>query len=315
VRQEGEYLPLTNSIAAAQLHKLDTPATTLRIIGTDTMKDLLTRWITGFRKLHPEASVELTANGALTAAPALASGAADLVPLGRELTPSELVAFHEHHAYDPIAIPVALGSYDISGKTVALAFFVNAANPIQRLNFQQLATIYCGDQPSPTWSDLGVTGPLASQPVHPIGVNFPDGISNFIRLRICHDGTFHSGIREEHTGGKINVLDRIVSDVATDPAAIGYAGFANLKPDTKLVTISEGASAYLAGTRAEVASGSYPLTRTIYIFADRAPGKPLSGLVEEFLRYVTSPEGQSLVSTDGIYMPLPATQAVPSLLH
>lgn len=287
----------------------------LRIVGTDTMKELLSRWIEGFVALHPDARIELTAKGALTAAPALATGAADLAPLGRELTPSELATFRRRHAYDPTAIPVGLGSYDVSGRTVALAFFVNAANPIQRLSFQQLDAIYCtmlkqgAKQTVVTWGQLGVKGPLAGVEIHPIGVNFPDGISNFIRLRVCKDGQFRTGIREEHTGGPVNVLDRIVSDVVADEASIGYAGFANLKRGSKLVAISEEGGPYLSGSRAEVASTQYPLTRHIYILVDRAPGEPLPRLAEEFLRYVLSPQGQALVSTDGLYMPLPAADA------
>lgn len=287
----------------------------LRIVGTDTMKDLLTRWIDAFRAQHPAVHIELTANGALTAAPALASGAADLVPLGRELTPSELGLFRASHPYGPTAVPVALGSYDLSGKTVALAIYVNAENPIQHLTLEQLDAIYCTSlkrgarSTALTWSQLGATGDFAAKEVHPVGVNFPDGISNFIRLRVCNDGTFRNGIREEHTGGAINVLDRIVSDVAADVTAIGYAGFANLKPGTKLVPISEGHGRFLAGTREEVAAAVYPLTRTIYIFVDRAPGKALSSVAATFLDFILSPAGQSLVGTDHVYMPLPTLLA------
>ncbi len=287
----------------------------LRIVGTNTMKDLLTRWIDAFTARHPGVHIELTVNGALTAAPALASGAADLVPLGRELTPSELALFRASHPYPPTAVPVALGSYDISGKTVALAIYVNAANPIQNLTFQQLDAIYCttlkrgAASIASTWSQVGVSGKFAAKEIHPIGVNFPDGISNFMRLRVCNDGTFRSGIREEHTGGAINVLDRIVSDVAADPGAIGYAGFANLKPGTKLVPISEDSHPFLVGTRDEVATATYPLTRAIYIFIDRAPGKSLSSVAAAFLEFVLSPGGQSFVGTDHVYMPLPTALA------
>ncbi|HZQ45294.1 MAG TPA: substrate-binding domain-containing protein [Acidobacteriaceae bacterium] len=286
----------------------------LRIVGTDTMKDLLTRWIDAFTARHPGVHIELTANGALTAAPVLASGAADLVPLGRELTPSELKLFRASHSYLPTAIPVALGSYDISGKTVALAFYVNSANPVSHLTFQQLDAIYCTSlkrgEPHPitTWRQVGVTGNFADKQIHPIGVNFPDGISNFIRLRVCSDGDFRMGIREEHTGGAINVLDRIVSDIAQDPTAIGYAGFANLKPGTKLIPISEDGGPYLSGSRAEVSSTHYPLTRTIYLYVDRSPDHPLSPIADAFIHFVISPAGQALVATDGVYMPLPLNE-------
>jgi phosphate transport system substrate-binding protein len=283
----------------------------IRIVGTDTMKELMDRWIAAFTALHPAVHIELTAKGALTAAPALADGSADLAPLGREFTPAELAAFRSSRTYDPIGIPVALGSYDVSGRTVALALFVNQDNPIAHLTFQQLDAIYCtslsrgSSQPITTWGQVGLTGDWATRPIHPIGVNFPDGISNFIRLRVCKDGDLRTDIHTEHTGGPINVLQRIVTDVSSDPAAIGYAGFANLKPGAKIIAISETGSAYLSGTRAEVASSEYPLTRFIYIFTDRKPGEPIPPLERAFLRYVISPAGQALVATDNIYMPLP----------
>jgi phosphate transport system substrate-binding protein len=308
-------------LATSAVIRAQTPAPqqdlrgSIRIVGTDTMKELMDRWIAGFTAIHPGVRMELAAKGALTAAPALSDGSADLATLGREFTPSEIAGFHAKRPYDPTGIRVAIGSYDISGKTVALAFFVNQSNPMTKLNFQQLDAIYCDSRlrkaphPITKWGELGLTGEWAVRDIHPVGVNFPDGISNFIRLRVCKGGDLRQGIREEHTGGPINVLDRIVTDVTADPASIGYAGFANLKPGSKLIAISEDGGPYLEGTRAEVETARYPLSRYIYIFIDRAPGQPLPPLEREFLRYVTSPAGQALVGSDNIYMPLPLSIA------
>jgi phosphate transport system substrate-binding protein len=279
------------------------------------MKELVDRWITAFAATHPDIALQLTAKGALTAAPALAQGSAEIATLGREFTPPELAAFRAGHAYDPLGFRVALGSYDISGKTVALAFFVNRDNPISQLSFTQLDAVYCGAlrrgerEEVTTWGQLGLQGEWAARRIVPIGVNFPDGISNFIRLRVCQDGTFRSDVKTEHTGGPINVLQRIVIDVAADPGAIGYSGFANAAPGVKQIKISEDGVAYRAGTRQEVADASYPLTRFIYFFIDRKPGEAIPRAVLEFLRYVMSPEGQALVATDGVYMPLPGSIA------
>lgn len=287
----------------------------LRIVGTDTMKELMGRWVAAFAAAHPDVHIEVSANSALTAAPALANGSADLVPLGRELTPTELDIFRKMHGYDPVGVRVALGSYDQSGRTVALAFFVPQSNPVAQLSFQQLQRVYClpsgvGQSERPvTWGQLGVTGKLAAMEVHPIGVNFPDGISNFIRLRLCPDRELRPNIRTEHTGGPVNVLQQIVNDVAADPAAIGYAGFANQQPGIRIVPIAAGGRQYLSGTREEVARAEYPLTRFIYIYLDRKPHQPLSALQLAFLRFVLGPEGQALVAMDGIYMPLPAAMA------
>lgn len=284
---------------------------TLRIVGTDTMKELMDRWIADFAAMHPEIRIELTAKGALTAAPALAGGSADIVTLGREFTPPELAAFHSSRDYDPTGVRVALGSYATSGRTAAIAFYVNRSNPIVKLNFKQLDAIYCtslrqgGTKEITTWGQLGLTGEWASRRVEPIGVDFPDGISNFIRLRVCRDGTFRSDLKTEHTGGPINVLERIVTDVAADPSAIGYAGFANASSGVKQIAISEDGGPHLTGNPEEVAADTYPLTRFIYLFIDRKPGATIPPATLEFLRYVVSPQGQALVPTDEIYLSLP----------
>ena len=62
----------------------------------------------------------------------------------------------------------------------------------------------------------------------------------------------------------------------------------------------------IAPTFDNVAAQKYPLSRTIYMFVNREPGKPLSPVLREFLRYALSREGQQAVVDDGIFTPLPA---------
>ena len=49
---------------------------------------------------------------------------------------------------------------------------------------------------------------------------------------------------------------------------------------------------------------SYPLSRYVYIFVNKQPGKPLEPKVKEFLRLVLSREGQDVVAKEGVYIPL-----------
>ena len=55
-------------------------------------------------------------------------------------------------------------------------------------------------------------------------------------------------------------------------------------------------------------SKKYPLSRELYIYLAKAPGKALDPLTREFLKYVLSKEGQEVVVKDG-YLPLPAALA------
>jgi phosphate transport system substrate-binding protein len=57
-----------------------------------------------------------------------------------------------------------------------------------------------------------------------------------------------------------------------------------------------------------VLSNKYPLGRMLYLYVAKEPNKPLPKMVEEFIKYVLSREGQEVVVKDG-YLPLPAKVA------
>ena len=51
-----------------------------------------------------------------------------------------------------------------------------------------------------------------------------------------------------------------------------------------------------------------PLSRFLYIYINKSPNAPLDPLVQEFITYVLSKEGQEVVVKDGYY-PLPPSIA------
>ena len=59
-------------------------------------------------------------------------------------------------------------------------------------------------------------------------------------------------------------------------------------------------------------SGTYPLSRFLYVYVNKAPGKPLPPLTGEFIKLVLSRAGQEVVVKDG-YIPLPAKVAAREL--
>jgi phosphate transport system substrate-binding protein len=52
-------------------------------------------------------------------------------------------------------------------------------------------------------------------------------------------------------------------------------------------------------------SGAYPLARFLYVYVNKAPGKPLDPLTREFIKLIVAREGQEGVVKDG-YFPIPA---------
>ena len=57
-------------------------------------------------------------------------------------------------------------------------------------------------------------------------------------------------------------------------------------------------------------SGKYPLSRFLYIYINKAPGKPLDPLVKEYLKLILSKEGQEVVVKDG-YLPAARRRSSP----
>ena len=64
-----------------------------------------------------------------------------------------------------------------------------------------------------------------------------------------------------------------------------------------------------APTYENVALATYPLSRLVFFNTNKAPGKPLNPVLEEFLRFVLSREGQQVVLDQARYLPLRASQA------
>jgi phosphate transport system substrate-binding protein len=101
----------------------------------------------------------------------------------------------------------------------------------------------------------------------------------------------------------------LAKKVSADRYAIGYSGLAYIDAGVKVIPVVEKAAGpLLAPTYENVALGIYPLSRLTFFNTNKAPGKPLSPALEEFLRFVLSREGQQVVLEHASYLPLRANQ-------
>ena len=99
--------------------------------------------------------------------------------------------------------------------------------------------------------------------------------------------------------------------VTEDRFAIGYSGIGYRTSGVKALTLAE-KETFFDGSYANVTGGKYPLWRFLYLYVNKAPGKPLDPLVREFLKLVLSRQGQEVVVKDG-YLPLTADLAAGDL--
>ncbi|MBV6285539.1 MULTISPECIES: phosphate ABC transporter substrate-binding protein PstS [Pseudomonas] len=276
----------------------------LSSVGSDTLANLMTLWAEAYKKEYPNVNIQIQAAGSSTAPPALTEGTANLGPMSRKMKDVELQAFEQKYGYKPTAIPVAVD---------ALAVFVHKDNPIKGLTMAQVDAIFsstrlCGAKADvKTWGDLGVTGDLANKPVQLFGRNSVSGTYGYFKEEALCKGDFKPNVNEQP--GSASVVQSISSSLN----GIGYSGIGYKTASVKTVPLAkkEG-GAFVEDNESNALNGTYPLSRFLYVYVNKAPNKPLAPLEAEFVKLVLSQAGQQVVVKDG-YIPLPAKVAEKAL--
>jgi phosphate transport system substrate-binding protein len=266
----------------------------LNSIGSDTLNNLMTFWAEGFAKQYPNVKVQIEGKGSSTAPPALIAGTAQLGPMSRPMKASEIDAFEKKHGYKPVAIGVALD---------ALAVYVNKDNPIQQMNMQQVDAVFSstrscgGSQDIKSWAQLGLTGEWTA-PISLYGRNSASGTYGYFKEHALCKGDYKGSVKEQPGSATV------VEGVTNDRFGIGYSGIGYKTAGVRAVPLSAvGSTKAYDATADDVYAGTYPLSRYLYVYINRAPGQPLDPLVKQFVLYVLSKEGQEVVVKDG-YVPL-----------
>lgn len=304
----------TAGLASAEALKVDTSlkkyqavggvSGNLNSIGSDTLNNLMTMWAEGFRKKYPNVNIQIEGKGSSTAPPALTAGTAQFGPMSREMKSSEIDAFQKKFGFKPTRIAVAIDT---------IALFVNKDNPLKKLSLEQVDAIFSKNRkrgfPSDitTWGQLGVSGKLSKQPVSLYGRNSASGTYGFFKEHALGKGDFKDIVKEQPGSASV------VQGITKDKNGIGYSGIGYRTSGVKTLALSEkqGMPAYEANYQ-NALSNKYPLSRFLYIYVAKAPGKPLPKLQEEFLKFVLSKEGQEIVIKDG-FLPLTAKIAAKSV--
>ena len=266
-------------------------------IGSDTLNNLMTYWAEGFRKEYPNVRIQIEGKGSSTAPPALISGTAQLGPMSRAMKNEEIDAFTKKYGYAPTQIGVALDS---------LAVYVHKDNPLKALSLQEVDAIFSKNRKGglgeaiTTWGQVGLTGKWQQAPMSLYGRNSASGTYGYFKEKALFKGDYKDSVKEQPGSASV------VMGVTEDENGIGYSGIGYMTSGVKPLALSKkkGEAAHEANYE-NVLSGSYPLSRTLFIYVAKEPNKPLPPQTAEFLKYLLSKAGQEIVVKDG-YLPLPA---------
>ncbi len=270
----------------------------LNSIGSDTLNNLMTLWAEGFRKEYPNVKIQIEGKGSSTAPPALIEGTAQLAPMSRQMKAKEMDKFEAKFGYKAASFPVAVD---------ALAVYVNKDNPVKCLSMEEVDAAFSKTRRRghsvnvDTWGKAGLDGNWKSTRVSLYGRNSASGTYGYFKKKVLKKGDYKDEVKEQPGSASV------VQGVTEDRGGLGYSGIGYRTSGVRVIPLSakSGDGCY-EPTFANASAGKYPLARFLYLYVNKAPGKPLPPLVAEFLKYVYSKAGQRIVIKDG-YFPLPQT--------
>ena len=319
-RQRGRELPppevlqpMLDPALPAYVPRKEKLTGTFKGASSDVLTVVAQKWFEKFKQYHPDLMLTISPPyaGSLGAIE-LIKGDLDFVFVSRELKPDDIKAFRDKYGYAPLSVPIMGGSYRHFGALDALAFYVHKDNPLEKITYEQIDSIYSstrhrGGKPIRTWGDMGLTGEWADKPIKAWGIKPWNGFEEFVRQRVLSVGDKRGEWRDDI--GYEKVVFPMAKRVADDRYAIGYTGIAYLDQAVKVIPVSEGAGKpFQAPTYEGVAAATYPLSRLVFFNTNKAPGKPLNPALDEFLRFVLSREGQQIVLDHARYIPLRGQQ-------
>ena len=269
-------------------------------VGSDTLNNLMTFWAEKFKEFYPNVNIQIEGKGSTTAPPALVSGTAQLGPMSRAMKQKEIDDFEKKFGYKPTMVRVAVD---------ALAVFVHKDNPLKGLSLEQVDAVFSkghrrgfkgGDILA--WGKLGLTGDWASRPIGLYGRNSASGTYGFFKEVALEGGDYKDQVREQPGSASV------VQSVSVDRFSMGYSGIGYKTAGVRALPIAKEGTNYVEASEEKSLSGEYPLSRFLYVYVNKAPGKPLDPLTLEFFKLILSKEGQEMVEKGG-YFPIAATIA------
>lgn len=254
---------------------------TIRMIGSTTVLPLAEKWREAFNEVRPEIDIAVSGGGSGTGIKALISGTAEIAMSSREIKPGEMEQAQEAG----LTLAEHLVAYD------GIAVIVHAANPLDELSVEQLSDIYAGRVSD--WASVGVRG------LGEIQVVSRDSASGtyeaFKDLVVTRQGTDKT---RDYAAAALKQTSNqaVLALVSKTKGAIGYVGLGYLDDGVKaLRVVPMGAGEAAAPTGENVASGKYPVSRSLYCYT---VGEP-AGALKDFLDWVKGSEGQAVVEELG----------------
>ncbi|MDI9539998.1 MAG: phosphate ABC transporter substrate-binding protein [Bacillota bacterium] len=161
-----------------------------------------------------------------------------------------------------------------------IAIIVHPENPINDLDLETIAKIYTGEITN--WSEVGGNDATIVLIGREAGSGTRDGFEDITKTK---DKCTY---RQELTS-----TGDVITTVASNPDAIGYASVASIKDTVKALTVGG-----VAATEDNIKNGSYVVQRPFVLVTKK--DVTLSDSAQKFFDYITSEKAREIISSTGV---------------
>ena len=283
------------------------------ISGSSTVQPISSYVAELFNKTNPDVSISVDGPGTGDGFVLFCKGETDISDASRQIEPEEAKAC-KNAGIDYTELEIG-----VDGITV----MTNPANTaVTCLNFGDLYALF-GPQSSgiDTWSGADSlaqkVGGNGGFPDAPLQITAPGQESgtydSFIDLAGISDTAIAQGVPEAQATSLRNDYQAspddnvIITAMEGSDSALGFVGFAyaqNAADQVKEIEV-DGGSGCVGPTTATISDGSYPLSRSLYIYVNNAK-LAASPALKAFVDYYVSNDGLNTAVSETGYIPLPA---------
>ena len=238
---------------------------TVSTSGSTSVDSVLNALIEAFNAENPNVIINYEALGSSAGITAAAEGVADIGLSSRALKDTETGLDSHIFALDGIAI------------------IVNNSSAVSNLTKEQIAGLYTGEITN--WSEVGgADGPVAVIGREP-GSGTRDGFEDIIGVK---ENCLYD--QEQTSTGAV------ISAVAANPNAIGYASLSAVNDTVKAVTVNS-----VSCSEATILDGSYAVQRPFVMVT--ITGKELRAEVKAFIEFCMSADVAEIIANAGAVQP------------
>ncbi|MCC8122043.1 MAG: phosphate ABC transporter substrate-binding protein [Oscillospiraceae bacterium] len=238
---------------------------TISTNGSTSMESVISALKEVFEADNPGVTITYDATGSSAGITAAMDGSADIGLSSRTLKETETGLTASVVALDGIAI------------------IVNAANPVEDLTVEQIAGLFKGEITN--WSEVGGNDMEVTLVGREAGSGTRDGFESIV------------GVAEEcKYDQEMTSTGAVISSVATNEYAIGYASLSSVGDTVKSVTVGG-----VPCTEETILDGTYAIQRPFVIVTNDST--TLSEAAQAFVDFALSPEAKEVIEAAGAVQP------------